>query len=219
MELKGKKLVFLGDSITAGAGTSGQEHIYWSVIGQKTGAEVFADGIGGTRIARQQTPTAERPWEDKYFASRVDNLPEEADVVVVFGGTNDFGHGDAAFGHMTDRTPDTFYGACHDLLQKLINKYPAAQLVMMTPLHRVSEDETEYNEFGIRRSGDLKRYVDAIAEVAAFYGVAVVDLYRTSGMQPRVESLRQRYMPDGLHPNDAGQLLIVRRLLGLLNAL
>lgn len=219
MELQGKRIVFLGDSITEGCGTSAKEHIYWNVIGRQTGAEVYADGIGGTRIARQQVPTVERPWEDKYFASRVDDLPDEADVVVVFGGTNDFGHGDAAFGKMEDRTPDTFYGACHELMLKLINKYPAAQIVAMTPLHRLSEDETAYNESGVRRMGSLSRYVDAVAEVAAFYGIPVVDLYRTSGMQPRVEILRERYMPDGLHPNDAGHLLIVRRLLGLLNTL
>ena len=58
MELKGKKIAFLGDSITEGCGTSAREHIYWNVIGRRTGAEVFGYGIGGTRIAPQRIP----PW-------------------------------------------------------------------------------------------------------------------------------------------------------------
>ena len=50
----------------------------------------------------------------------------DADIVVVFGGTNDFGWGDAPLGTMEDRREDTFYGAYHLLLQKLIDRYPDA---------------------------------------------------------------------------------------------
>lgn len=219
MELQGKKIAFLGDSITEGCGTSSMEHVYWNVIGRLTGAEVYGYGIGGTRIAVQQVPTVERPWEDQYFASRVDDMIPDADVVVVFGGTNDFGHGDAALGSMADRTNNTFYGACHLLIQKLIARYPAAELVFMTPLHRSGEDETGYSGCGVRCAGPLVRYVDAIAEVAAFYGVTVVDLFRTCPIQPQFPLLQERYMPDGLHPNDAGNELVARRLLSVLKAL
>ena len=43
-------------------------------------------------------------------------------------GTNDFGHGDAPLGSFSDRTPYTFYGACHLLMESLINKYPASTI-------------------------------------------------------------------------------------------
>lgn len=219
MELKGKKMVFLGDSITQGYGPSSIEHVYWNVIGKRTGAEVLGFGVGGTRIAPQRTPTVERPWEDETFGERADKMPADADVVVVFGGTNDFGHGDAAFGKFTDRTGDTFCGAFHLLLQKLINKYPAAKIVVMTPTHRLSEDEDVYNELGVRRMGKLVRYVDAEKEIAGFYGLPCVDLFRECPMQPKMEVMRQRFMPDGLHPNDAGNELIANCLLKVLREL
>ncbi len=38
-------------------------------------------------------------------------MDNDADIIIVFGGTNDFGNGDAPFGEMSDRTPYTFYGA------------------------------------------------------------------------------------------------------------
>ena len=62
-------------------------------------------------------------------------------------------------------------------------------------------------------------YVDAIIRIAGFYAIPVLDLYRVSGIQPRVEALKQRYMPDGLHPNDAGNERIAEKLIGFLKTL
>lgn len=157
MELKGKKVAFLGDSITEGYGASCLENTYWKTLGRMTGAEVYGYGIGGTRIAIQQIPTPEpNRHKDQYFASRVDSMIPDADVVVIFGGTNDFGDGDPAFGKM---------------------------------------------------------------EVAGFYGIPVVDLFRTCPIQPRFEPQRQLLMPDGVHPNDAGHRIIARRLISAMKAL
>lgn len=212
-------MVFLGDSITEGVGTSAIEHVYWNVVGRRTGAEVHGYGIGGTRIAVNRFPGYDAYVDANWFGARVENMIPDADVAVVFGGTNDFGHGDAPLGTMADRTNDTFYGAYHLLMQQLINRYPHAQLIVMTPLHRCSEEDMPFNEAGIRRQGTLKRYVEAVREVAEFYSVPVVDLFAESGIQPRVELLRKMYMPDGLHPNDAGNEKIADCLLRKLRSL
>ena len=143
----------------------------------------------------------------------------DADVVVVFGGTNDFGHGNAALGTLADRTNDTFYGAYYCLLKQLIGRYPNARIVVMTPLHRESEDEAVYNELGVRRCGPLSVYVQAIREVAEFFGVPVADLFRDCAIQPRIPALKEKYAPDGLHPNDDGHVLIAKCLLNVLERL
>ena len=219
MELKGKKVVFLGDSITDGHGTSAKEFTYWNQFGKRTGAIVSANGIGGTRIAPQRVYIVERPWENRHFSSRVEELDPEADIVVVFGGTNDFGNGDAALGTIADRTEDSFYGACHVLVQKLYERYPNGTIVLMTPLHRLSEDETLYNELGVRRVGPLSAYVQALRDVAEFYGLPLVDLFANCPIQPRMELQREKYMPDGLHPNDAGAELVAQCLQTVLEGL
>ena len=205
MQLKGIKANFLGDSITEGVGVPSPEFAYWNVLKEKFGlAEVRGYGIGGTRIARQHTPTANRPQFDRDFCSRVGEMNPDADLVVVFGGTNDFGHGDAPIGTPADRTPDTFYGACHTLMRSLIERFPQAVIVFMTPLHRSSET----------RQGvpPLKTYVDIIKECAECYGLPVMDLYANSGIQPQIPVMRQTYVPDGLHPNCAGAARIADRL-------
>ena len=88
----------------------------------------------------------------------------------------------------------------------------------MTPLHRVCENR-EINEKGIRNQAPLSRYVDIIKEVTRYYAIPTLDLYSVSGLQPEVEVLKELYMPDGLHPSDAGAEKIAKRLLAFLKTL
>lgn len=219
MDFKGKKAVFLGDSITEGHGTSGAEHIYVSLMKQRLGlSDVVNYGIGGTRIAKQQIPSAVAR-HDLDFVSRADEMDEDADLVVVFGGTNDFGHGDAPFGKLSDRTADTFCGACHVLFEKLMNKYPQAQIVVMTPLHRSNEDNPRGDGNKPEDVATLSEYVDCIKVIARGFSIPVLDLFAVSGIQPKLEIMREHFCPDGLHPNDAGHIRIADRLEGFLKTL
>ena len=217
MELKGKKVFFLGDSITEGHGTSCEEKCYVSVFGALSGAEVKNYGIGGTRIARQREKSEEEKV-DQDFVKRADEMEEGADAVVVFGGTNDFGHGDAAIGDFDSRDVYTFYGAMHVLCEKLLKKYPQARIVFLTPLHRLSEDDF-VDDWGHKKEKNLAGYVEIIKEVAAYYGLPVLDLFRESGLQPKVDIIREIYMPDGLHPSDEGAQRVAERIYGFLKAL
>ena len=140
MKLCGKKIGFLGDSITYGVGTSNAENQYKGfrfpdLVAARSGAIAYNYGISGTRIAKQTVPMEFEPSEG-HFSTRVDKMEDGLDAVVVFGGTNDYGHGDASLGTMDSRDEATFYGALHLLIVKLINKYPKAAIIFLTPLHR-----------------------------------------------------------------------------------
>ena len=55
MNLAGKRVAFLGDSITEGAGVVDQSNRYDNVLKKECGlAETFNYGIGGTRIAQSE---------------------------------------------------------------------------------------------------------------------------------------------------------------------
>ena len=217
MELRGKKVNFLGDSITEGVGVEDPKNRFADRLAARFGLIARNYGICGTRIARQHVPS-ENPRYDLDFCSRVAEMDPDADVVVVFGGTNDFGHGDAPLGVMSDRTADTFYGALHVLYSSLLEKYPAAEIVVLTPLHRFNESDPAKNP---RRTPPLllRPFVDAIREVAEYYALPVLDLYAMSGLQPCVPTIMERYVPDGLHPNDAGHEILARRIGAFLSAL
>ena len=214
MELKGLRINFLGDSITAGVGASSKDTVYHAVLAKEVGlSQANNYGISGTRYAIQKGTEA-RPKDDcvdvNSFCERFDEMVD-ADAVVVFGGTNDYGHGDAPLGSFEDRTPDTFYGACHYLFSGLIRKYLGKPIVIMTPLHRTNELEIpEFKKSG--DYGDLRIYTKIIREVAEFYSLPVLDLFAASGLQPEIKEIQETYIPDGLHPNDNGNAVIAHKL-------
>ena len=205
MKLQSLKINFLGDSITEGHGCSCDETKFTSLIASEYGAITRCYGIGGTRLARQKKPS-EWPRHDLDFPSRVAEMDPDADLIVVFGGTNDFGHGDAPFGEFTDRTAETFCGALHELYTSLLEKYPAAAIMVMTPLHRSSEREPNMH------GKMLEDYVNAIRAAAEYYSLPVLDLWAVSGIQPAVAVMKEKYMPDGLHPNDAGHVILTGKI-------
>lgn len=218
MELKGIKIGFLGDSITEGVGVNNLENMYYNRLKRECGVgELYVDGISGTRFARQQVPS-EKLTYDLDFVSRVDAIDEDCDLVVVFGSTNDFGHGDAPIGNPEDRTQDTFWGACHVLCEKLINRFPKIPVVFMSPLHRI-EEENPCGSSKPEPVGTLYEYVEILKTVARKYSIPVLDMMQVGGITPRIQIQRELYMPDGLHPNDAGHEKIAARLKGFLQAL
>ena len=213
MDWQHLKINFLGDSITEGYGVADPAKKFVALVETMTGATCRNYGIGGTRIAKQSTPS-ENPRHDMDFCSRVEAMDSDADILVVFGGTNDYGHGDAPLGTFEDRTPDTFYGGLHTLYTSLIEKYPASTIVVMTPLHRSGECIPT-----APGKAPLKTYVEAIREVAEYYSLPLLDFFKTSGLQPAVEVVKSTYMPDGLHPNDKGHEILARKIIAFLQAL
>ena len=79
------------------------------------------------------------------------------------------------------------------------------------PLHRENEEQ--------EGKAPLSLYVDVIKEVAAYYALPIVDLYTTSGINPKIPEVKAHYMPDGLHPSDAGAAMVAKRLVSFLKAL
>lgn len=221
MELKGKKINFLGDSITEGHGTSDwATKPYHQLLKVNAGlAEARNYGIGGTKIARLPVIT-DNPF-DQDFNLRALKMDTDADAIVVFGGTNDFGHGTIPMGEMSDRDPHTFYGGLHTLCQFLIKTYIDKPIVFMTPLHRLNE-MLDYNNRVADNNPCARPLVDfvrAIKEVCEFYSIPVLDLYGAGGMYAQLWCWCERYMPDGLHPNDAGHILIANKLQKFLESL
>ena len=217
----GKTFLFLGDSLTEGVrGTTSQRNRYTEVFAKLCGATTYSYGVGGTRIAFQKQPTIHKPRHDMYFASRVVDMRAEADYVVVFGGSNDLAEGDAPLGTFGDTTPMTFYGALHDLYTRLRAKYPQATLIAVTPIHRMGDEGDFINKAGVERIGGMAAYANAIKQVAAAFGVHVLDAYSSWEMNPNIDSQRKTYFcEDDLHPNDNGHRYIAERFLEYMESL
>lgn len=202
MELKGLTINFLGDSITEGHGTTAPEKVFHQLIKEQYGlTHAYNHGIGGTRIARQTIPTKEKPRYDLTFELRAEVMDRKADAVVVFGGTNDYGHGDSLFGDLDSTDIYTFCGALNSLINKLKADFPHAEIIFMTPLHRSNENEPHDPEGKV-----LADYANAILAICEKQGLKVIDLFAINPLDPADECL----VLDGLHPSDAGHEVLAK---------
>ena len=224
MELEGKIIDFLGDSITEGVGVKDIENNRYDNVLRRTYklAATYNYGIGGTRLAHQIKASA-KPRIDLCFCGRAYDIDPRADIVVVYGGVNDFLHGDAPIGSREDTTPATYWGGVNFLMTYLPERFKNGTVVFLTPAR--AGNETFSDETPLRRHmarGDaipLVGYVDIINEAGKMHGVPVLDLYRNLSINPNIESDRVKYTADGLHLNDAGHAVLAKLLGDFLTSL
>lgn len=192
------KINFLGDSITEGAAASKVESTYVFLVGQMLNAESRNYGIGGSRIADTLVPSCESRY-DMFFGDRVAKMNNDADYVVVFGGTNDYGHGTVPFGTLGDKKPNTFYGAMDYLINELLRFYKKEQITFILPLYRQNE-ESLFGE-GNKKEPDhtLEEYREVMREVLNKYAIDIFDIKDDIG-----KAENNPLIADGLHPNDKG---------------
>lgn len=223
MKLKGKTINFLGDSITEGCCVENHYNRYDNILKRKYELkEVYNYGIGGTRLAHQQIASA-NPRFDLCFCGRAHDLNKGADIIVVYGGVNDYIHGDAPIGDENDITPATFNGAVNYLMNFLKNEYPNSKIVFMTPAHchfcGISDMEISKNENKREDAMPLEGYVKIIERAGKKNGVAVLNLFENLGLDPNDEKVRNEFTADGLHYNDKGQYYIAECLGNFLESL
>ena len=209
MELKGKVIDFLGDSITEGVGVTDRANNRYDNILRNSCelAATYNYGIGGTRFAHQTKPSA-KPRHDLCFCGRVYDLDKSADIIIVYGGVNDYIHGDAPIGKIGDTTPATFCGAAYFLMNHLKTQYPEQTVVFMTParLYYDGMDGATPSNRPQKQADALPLlgYIDIIKQTAAQFKIPVLDLYEKLGIDPTNPAHKEAYTSDGLHFNDAG---------------
>ena len=167
-------------------------------------------GVCGSCISTEGISTI----EDMY--ARATRMEPDADVIVVFGGTNDFACG-VPLGDNADTCRSTFYGAYNALVVFLLGKYPYSKIVLTTPIHRKWENlEVKYHKPQIL---PLISYVNAVKDCARRYNMPCVDLFAVDEfISPDLNKVSV-YTVDGIHPNDQGYQLIFEILDGRLRTL
>lgn len=225
MNIQGFKVNFLGDSITEGAGVTDQENCRFDnrLAAMCQLGAVNNYGIGGTRLAHQIHPS-ENPRYDLCFCGRAFNMDPTADMVIVFGGVNDYIHGDAPFGQIGDTTPATYCGSVYFLMRYLRETYGNKPIIFMTPARsflRKEVDDRIPSTHAKKLPGGkaLIAYVDVILQTSQQFQIPVLDLYRNLGLDPHDEECFNTYTMDGLHFNDAGHGIIAQRLKDFIDAL
>ena len=205
------KALFLGDSITEGVGASSVEKRYTDLVAKKLGIRAVNYGLRGTRIARQKRTSQNTIW-DIDFRLRVQLMEEDCDLVFVFGGTNDYGHGALHLGSPDVYDECTFATQLGLLIDTLCEKYGKEKLCFLLPLHRCIEEPMPCKgEGGDETGAPLSEYVRCMRSTLERRGIDYIDLYENGFPRPATRD-GDEYTADGLHPNDKGHALVADRV-------
>lgn len=192
------KITCLGDSITQAVNLDNQDnyqelaypHILQETLDVK---KVYNLGIGGSSIGRY--------WADA-FVDRYRKIPEDSDIILVMGGTNDqFCASLVEFGNPAERKKRTFWGDLDELMEGLKKDYPNAEVIFMTPLPNSLQD---YLKIQHPYLIPQDKFADVIKELADEHGMEVIDLYNSNILDGHDKDNVLHFMPDGVHPNAEG---------------
>lgn len=238
---QGKRVGYLGDSITDPNCYGDKIKKYWDFLQEWLGITPYVYGISG------------RQWND--VPRQAEQLKkehgEEVDAIVILMGTNDFNAGVPIGEWFTEteeqvmaargqtqkletrkkRTPimdgSTYKGRINIGINRLKQLFPDKQIVLLTPLHRslanfgetnVQPDENYQNSCGEY----VDAYVQAVKEAGNVWGVPVIDFNAVTGLNPMVEEQLIYFYDAGydrLHPSTKGQIRMARTLMYQLFAL
>ena len=206
LDFSDKKIACLGDSITQAANLEGmedyQQYSYPTKLAEILGAEEVVNlGIGGSSIGRY--------WQDA-FVDRYMDIPEDTDLILVMGGTNDgFCLHRENVGNFEERSPRTLIGDLNELMRGLKENYPDAEVVFVTPLPNVLHDILRKDRPELMSQRVI---VDSMIALAREYEFDVIDLYDSNLLDSHDAAVISNYMPDGVHCNPDGYRILAEHI-------
>jgi lysophospholipase L1-like esterase len=176
--------IFLGDSITRGLGVPAEKSYPMKIMSRLGLKKIYNYGMDGSTVADGSNPMYIR------YAS----MSDEADFIVVTGGTNDSAY-ETPIGTINDTTGATFYGAWNILLEGLTSKYPGKPIFVFTP------------------TSTKREHIDAIIDVSIKYNKPCFNWGGSSNMYGNA----YLFTLDGTHYTEAYTDLFAKKLTNFIN--
>lgn len=200
------KLIAIGDSITKGTYFDYDKNAY--AVAKPNYSERLKELLGAEELVclgvnGVSTSTTSSVNSENALCRLCENAVG-GDIIVVAGGTNDFGTS-VEVGTVADEKDISTCGALRILFTRLKENNPTAEIYAVLPIPRRNENVKNGKGYV------LDDYRTAIREVATTFHITVIDGKKLA-IGPENETDRRKYMPDGLHPNNAGHALYAQFL-------
>ena len=199
-----RKWVCMGDSLTESNSRTSKH--YFDYISEKTGIQTVNLGVSGTGYMNRQDL-------NKAFYQRVADIPEDADVITIFGSGNDLSH---PLGTVTDTGTDTLCGCINTTIDAIYERIPLARLGIITPTPWIGSMPS-------KTTCSMAKYSEAIVEICRRRSIPCLDLYHESNLRPDDETFRKlAFSKDdgsGVHPDEKGHEIIAASFQSLLERL
>lgn len=181
--LYGKKLLAIGDSFVKGH----TESTSWpEMIGGRNNMTVYNKGVNGACLAHRDDLTITSIVDD------IDNIiasVPSTDYIVLYCGHNDSSK-NITIGTDSDDAGTTFKGAYNIVINKLLNNYPTAKIILFTPANRKNIEMP---------------FVNATIDIAHKYSLPHFNNYYDLGLNFNNSNVNAIYeLGDSLHFNNLG---------------
>lgn len=210
------KIAFLGDSITCGYALEDKSKKYSTLVSDALDMTEKNYGITGTLIAKAGLNRD----NDHAFVTRI-SLIDNADIAVVFGGTNDYfwsdapikGEDDSYFSHALETIVDHIKTHRKGKLTLFVTPYPHNGIGNFDGGEHWCDASRHNTEERNRNGHVLRDYVDEIARICIRNEIPYLNLHRDFMFDWRIHTL------DGCHPNENGHKLIAEKIVNELKTL
>lgn len=199
---KGKKICAYGDSVT-------EQNKWQSFVSSYFNCSFYNRGVGGTTVTQVNSSTNHMSSD-----TRIETIPTDSDVILVFGGHNDWSYASIDIGDIkTDALSEStsFKSAFGLMLKKIQARYPNAKIITMTPVGgRTEEASANQDKQFYIRDLCMTDFANAVKEVSAYYGIPCIDINANSGINTLNHTT---YIADLIHPNVEGGKLIANEVI------
>jgi len=215
--LKGLKGLFMGDSISYGAGdTLSYLHTgrAWAGrIADATGLVATNASVSGAKASFIAGDDSAK-W---LFNQYKDHSGDKFDLIVMHGGVNDARH-NRPVGTVSDSTSETellkrigtYAGGLQWFFHNIKETFPDAKLFFIAN-HRLDGHATG-------KAKDMSAYFNIAKELCEKYEVTFIDLYNNKELNDKLETTTEKYLPDTLHLNAAGYDIVTPYIISALEA-
>jgi lysophospholipase L1-like esterase len=211
-ELYGKKMLFMGDSISYGSGDAVSPfrtgRAWAGRIADRTGAIVTNASVSGAK-ASYISGDDKAKWLYTQFDQ---NKGTQFDIVVMHGGVNDARH-NRTIGKILesedlaalDKAKNTYVGGLQWLFHNVKLSQPNAKLYFIANHH--------LDGHNTGNAKNMAPYFDMAKKLCEKYGIIFIDLYNNKELNDKLETSTTKYLPDTLHLNAAGYEIITPYIL------
>lgn len=216
---KNKKIVTFGDSITEHETWQGHLKDYFDCVFQNC-------GIGGTTVALSNLSNYQNNC--MYQDSRINAIDNDADVIIVWGGNNDFGatYNGITLGEIVpwwklsdegdsskNLTVSNFTYAYALMLKKIVTRFPNAKIFTVTCIGGRNSDGISNSDIEFYMNGYFMRdFSNQIKKISELYGIPCIDVGGLSRLNTFTHTSFFK-ANDVIHPNAEGGKLIANLMI------
>lgn len=174
------------------------EDTWWGQVIDYLGGELLVNNsISGSMVCSHHQCLIESYGCSDKRTSSLHNCDASPDIIMVYLGTNDWGHGVKLQPANNDEAENTdIFSVAYDImLKKLMKNYPGAEIWCFTLAVSGYKNGKEISfpyTFGGKH---IEKYCDIIKDTAASNGCKVIDIYNKAKPFDTI---------DGFHPNVSG---------------